>query len=210
MRTAKIVFFDVGGVLIDADLERYISIGCALFQTSPEALKREVSLRVPDLERGRITSDIFWKQVGESLWRTGEGRPAPAGACHGLWGNLLKSTITIDPKVKRICDLLIEAGTRIGILSNVISEHASVLAELGLYTPFEVCVLSCRTGLRKPDKEIYEFAAKSASLAPSQCLFVDDVAVNAEAARRAGMDAVVFSNAEMLCMELLNRKLLHL
>lgn len=210
MHPAKIVFFDVGGVLIDAELDRYIPICCALFQTSPEALKREVSVRVPDLERGCITADIFWKEVGESLWRTGEGRPAPSGSCHGLWGNLLKSTITVNPKVKRICELLAEAGTRMGILSNVISEHASVLAELGLYTPFEVCVLSCRTGLRKPDKEIYDYAAKAASLAPSHCLFIDDVAANAEAARRAGMEAILFSNAEMLCMELLNRKLLQI
>ena len=98
----KLVLFDVGGVLLDADLDRYIQIGCAMFETNPEALQREVGRLVPGLEKGLLSSEQFWKEIGESLWRSGEGRPAFGTSFSGIWADIMRSSLELDPKVVRI------------------------------------------------------------------------------------------------------------
>ncbi|WP_285643943.1 HAD-IA family hydrolase [Lentzea sp. NBRC 102530] len=54
----------------------------------------------------------------------------------------------------------------------------------------DVTVLSGEVGLAKPDVEIYELTARKLDLAPSQCVFVDDLAVNIRGAAEAGMVGV--------------------
>ncbi len=204
----KIVFFDVGGVLIDCDLERYVQICCAKYRTTPEPLQREVRTRVPLLECGAIDSAEFWKEVGESLWRKGEGNLANAGEFVGLWRNLMSSSLVMNEDVLRLCQMLSQSGVRLGILSNAIDEHADYLQERGLYAPFNPCIVSCRVHMRKPDEDIYKKAIQEANVRPSECLFVDDLDYNVNTARNLGMDAIVFTEASQLAQELINRELL--
>ena len=204
----QLVFFDLGGVLVHADLERYVHLGIGLFGASPEAFRREVVARVPDLERGRLDSATFWKQVGESLWIRGEGRPAPPELCRHLWRDLLASTVQVDPQVMNLCQLLREKGLRLGALTNTLEDHIPVLTALGVYRPFDPCVMSCRQGHRKPEREIYLKAAELAGLKPRACLLVDDLEENIEGARRAGMPGVRYTGAQDLLRELVRLRLL--
>jgi putative hydrolase of the HAD superfamily len=55
---------------------------------------------------------------------------------------------------------------------------------------FDAVVISGEIGMRKPNRDIYEHAAKSVSLPPEECVFVDDFRVNVEGARAAGMTAI--------------------
>lgn len=183
----QLVFFDIGGVVIRADLERYVHLGCALFEAAPEPLRREVTSRVPALEKGNLDSVAFWKQVGER--------------------DLLASTAEIDPQVVGLCRLLQDSGVRIGALSNTIEDHIPVLTGMGVYRPFEPCVLSCRIGFRKPEREAYLKAANLAGLKLKECLLVDDLPENVEGARRAGMPGIVFSDADALYRELARLRL---
>lgn len=204
----RLVFFDIGGVVVRADLERYVHMGVALFGAGPEAFRREVMARVPDLERGRVDSASFWKEVGESLWLKGEGRPAPPEQCRFLWRDLLAATAEVDHQVLGVCRILEEAGVRVGALTNTIEDHIPVLTEMGVYRNFDPCVMSCRHGHRKPEKEIYRKAAELAGLKPKECLLVDDVAENVEAARRAGMQALLYTSAEELFRELVRLRII--
>ena len=62
---------------------------------------------------------------------------------------------------------------------------------------FEVVVDSAFVGLRKPDPAIYDAHARAARRrrSPEDCVFVDDLDVNCEAARALGMAAVRFVDA---------------
>ena len=57
---------------------------------------------------------------------------------------------------------------------------------------FEVVVDSAFVSMRKPEREIYELTLERLGdgIAPAECVFVDDVDVNCEAARALGMRAV--------------------
>ena len=204
----KVVYFDVGGVLINCDLERYIPICCAIFRTTPEALMREMNLRVPSLECGNINSRTFWRQIGESLWRNGEGTLADDVEFHALWRNIMESTLSINEDVVRLCYYMSKSGIRVGILSNAIAEHADLLRERGIYKPFTPCLISCEVGIRKPDEQIFRIAAEKAQVKPGECLFIDDVENNVIAAENVGMQGYVYTDAQSLAEELLRRELL--
>lgn len=52
---------------------------------------------------------------------------------------------------------------------------------------FDDVVISGEVGLRKPEPEIYLLAASRLKAEPSECVFADDFAVNAEGATAVGM-----------------------
>jgi len=58
--------------------------------------------------------------------------------------------------------------------------------------------------MRKPDREIYELTLERLGdgLEAGDCLFVDDVDVNCEAARRLGMHAVRFRDSGQAIAEI--------
>ena len=116
-------------------------------------------------------------------------------------------TLKLDNQVLKLCWNL-RAKVVVGALSNTIKEHAEYLADLGYYQPFRPCVLSCLVGQRKPDKSIYQYAAKQAGKSIGKCLFVDDSAVNCQAAKAAGMKVHHFTGIYPLVTELSKYKLL--
>src|SRR3712207_6399889 len=68
---------------------------------------------------------------------------------------------------------------------------------------FEVVVDSAFVGMRKPDPRIYELTVERLGdgLVASDCVFIDDVEVNCEAARALGMAAVQFRSTEQTIAE---------
>lgn len=72
------------------------------------------------------------------------------------------------------------------------------LALLGLADLADHVVNSSRVGIAKPDPRIYGIAAQRAGVPAERCLFIDDTQANADAARAAGMTAVLFRDASDL------------
>jgi FMN phosphatase YigB (HAD superfamily) len=62
----------------------------------------------------------------------------------------------------------------------------------------------------KPNAEIYLAAAKNVNTPPEHCLFIDDLQINVEGARAAGMQATRFENIDALARELKKMGLLEM
>ena len=75
-------------------------------------------------------------------------------------------------------------------------EHFGILQMIDRY------VVSGAEGLVKPDHRLFQVLLDRYGLKATDCTFVDDNAVNVEAARELGMTGIVFSNAENLRKEL--------
>ncbi|OHE72327.1 MAG: hypothetical protein A2007_00995 [Verrucomicrobia bacterium GWC2_42_7] len=63
-------------------------------------------------------------------------------------------------------------------------------------------VFSHAIGLAKPDPEIYFYLLENYRLKPEECLFIDDLAVNIQAAKCIGIDGIVCDNHEKVRMVL--------
>jgi putative hydrolase of the HAD superfamily len=67
---------------------------------------------------------------------------------------------------------------------------------------FELVVDSAFVGMRKPEPEIYALTLDRLGLPASSCVFVDDIDLNCDAAREAGMHAVHFRDTEQAVADL--------
>jgi putative hydrolase of the HAD superfamily len=88
-------------------------------------------------------------------------------------------------------------GVRTALLTNNVREWESLWRSDVIDELFEVVVVSASVGLRKPDPAIYTLTLErlDGSISPEECVFVDDLEINCEAARRLGMTAVHFVDA---------------
>jgi putative hydrolase of the HAD superfamily len=97
---------------------------------------------------------------------------------------------------------------RLLALSNTNPLHFAMVQEAyPLLRHFHGYVLSYQVGAAKPEAKIYREAIARAQCSPGECFFTDDMAVNIEAAREHGMDAVQFLSADQLDRELRARGL---
>jgi putative hydrolase of the HAD superfamily len=67
---------------------------------------------------------------------------------------------------------------------------------------FETVVDSGFVGCRKPESRIYELTLERLGEPAKACLFIDDVLVNVEGARKAGLHAVHFQDNEQAIPEI--------
>ena len=84
-------------------------------------------------------------------------------------------------------------GYGIYLLSNAGVQFDQYKESLPAWECFDGVVVSAFVHLMKPDPRIFSLLADTYGLACDECLFVDDVAVNVEGARRAGMHGLVYA-----------------
>lgn len=203
----KAIFFDIGGVVVDADLHSYAEIGAKIYQTKPENIQKAATHLVPDLERGKMSSHNFWKLIETSLWSLGIGKPSDFPDLDSIWNDILGANVKVNFEVLEIAQKLRERYT-IGVLSNAIKDHVLHLNDLKIYDGFDPVIVSCQVGMRKPEPAIYKLAAKKAGVWTRQCFFIDDLEENCVAAKKVGMKAHRFTTASNLEADLRKQKLL--
>jgi putative hydrolase of the HAD superfamily len=144
------------------------------------------------LEKGLITQGEFIGQL------EGELGPGPDGEERTLSGMLdvYFDHLERNPEMIELMRDLRVRGLRTALLTNNVREWEprwrALLPEIDEI--FEVVVDSAYVGMRKPEPEIYALTVERLGdgLRASECLFVDDIDLNCEAARELGMTAVHF------------------
>lgn len=195
------VFFDVGGVVVNAPMESYKTLAAEAFGAREDHVVLCSAEFLPLLEMGKITSAEFWEKVGEKLAFMGMGRAVPAWKFKGFWEGLLLDSLSIHQQVVEISSRL-RSKVTVGVLSNTIQEHALILQKEGIYKGFSPVVLSCQVAMRKPNADIFQKAATLAKTSAARCLLIDDLPENVEGAQKAGYKALLYRDPDELRLEL--------
>ena len=196
------VVFDLGNVLIDWDPAPAIAAG-----VGPDEARR--FLDAPDFDFRA------WNHGPDSggSWADAEAEVArthPHWAEHALAyrANFAASLVGEVPGTGDLVRELHAAGVRLFGLTNWSDElyhHAPTGFDvIGL---LEDVVVSGTEGVAKPDRRIYDLVAQRSGLPLSALVFVDDRADNVAAAADAGMDALLFTDADTLRADLRHRGL---
>jgi putative hydrolase of the HAD superfamily len=92
------------------------------------------------------------------------------------------------------------ARYRMVLLSNTNALHFGMIREWypHLLRHFDALVLSYQVGAMKPHAAIFEAAVAAAGCAPEECFYTDDIVPYVEAARKQGIDGVVFESRDQL------------
>jgi putative hydrolase of the HAD superfamily len=148
-----------------------------------------------ELETGRLTEADFLAKLGDELEPMLGHRPE----LHRFREIYFDALHPNEPMI----ELMREAqarGFRMGLLTNNVREWEPLWRTmLPVDEIFETVVDSGFVGCRKPESQIYALTLERIGAAAGSCLFVDDVEVNCEGARRAGMTAVHFrENAQAI------------
>ena len=109
-------------------------------------------------------------------------------------------------KEKKTVDLLgiLSQSHSTWLLSNTNPKHIQDEIEKKYIFPSLVdgAIYSFNTRCRKPDKQIYDFLLESSQANPGECVFIDDLIDNVNAARLIGMHAIHYRNYKLLSNEL--------
>ncbi len=108
----------------------------------------------------------------------------------------------IEPTIK-LLDTLKEKGYKLYILSNFIRESFETLSPKMAFLPkFDGIVTSYSIGMAKPDRNIYEHILDKFDLKASECVFIDDMQVNIDGAKAAGISTILFESTNQLIDQL--------
>lgn len=100
------------------------------------------------------------------------------------------------PSLARHCQLVLLSNTN-GIHARHFQiQFAETLAS------FHHLILSHEVGLRKPSPEIYRLCERRAGARAEQCVFIDDLLPNVDAARQCGWRGIVYDSGVDLAAEL--------
>ena len=136
------------------------------------------------LERGECSGAEFERMLAGRLLRT----DGAAVVAEGLLRRMFAACLPVQAMYDTIRTLR-AAGFGTALLSNSWGCEEYPRADFpGL---FDAVVLSGEVGMRKPEKEIFLYAAKTLGLAPAECVFVDDMEANVAAAQACGMTGVL-------------------
>jgi epoxide hydrolase-like predicted phosphatase len=93
----------------------------------------------------------------------------------------------------------------LGLLSNANDDLRQMLTERWQISGlFDDMIISAEVGLLKPDRRIYELAVSRLGVQPDEAVFIDDMPVNVEGARIAGLQAIQYLNNSQVIEELEN------
>ena len=180
--------FDLGGVIVEGPWE-----GFAAYEREnglPEGLIRRINSTDSDsnawarMERGEIGLEEFATAFEEEALALGY-RVDGMAVLNGLGGEIRPE---VAEAVRRCSERL-----KTGLLTNnyspmASSERSAELSEVLGW--FDVVVESSVVGVRKPDPAFYTMACEALDVAPSACVFLDDLGVNLKPARAMGMTTI--------------------
>ena len=146
------------------------------------------------LERGEITVPDFEARLAAALSeRTGRVFEAD-GLLDRLFDHF-EHAADMSALVRRAR----RAGLSTGLLSN---SWGNDYPRDGWDEMFDVVVISGEVGMRKPEPRIFEHTLALLGLRPEECVFVDDVRHNIDAAVGVGMVGVLHRSYEQTRLEL--------
>ena len=135
------------------------------------------------LERGEMTVPDFEAELAAKLdSTTGTTAIRAEGLLERMFAHF-ESAHAMNALVRRAHS----SGIRTALLSN---SWGNAYPRDGWEDMFDAVVISGEVGLRKPEPEIFWLTCKQIGLAPHECVFVDDMVLNVESARKLGMVAI--------------------
>jgi putative hydrolase of the HAD superfamily len=178
--------YDMGNVLVEIDFGRVIARWAHLAGVPAEALAPRFAhgAAYEAHERGEIDAAAYYASLRKDL-----GVDLDDAALEDGWNAVFGPPIaaTVE-RVHRMAPVLPQY-----LFSNTNAVHHAYWSRIygPSLAPFRAHFVSHRMGKRKPERASFEHVAREIGVPIERVLFLDDLPLNVEGARDAGMQAVV-------------------
>ncbi|NLX25176.1 MAG: HAD family phosphatase [Lentisphaerae bacterium] len=181
----KAILFDIGNVLVDFEFGQ-------LYEVHAEHSGRPV---IPfsdhDLERRNA---VEMGQISDAQWveylNGAKGLNWSVDDLINVWRGLFSVNKTGYALFRRA----VKSNVRVYTLSNIAQHHIDAIEANwpGFFSGADGLFFSYQMGVRKPHPNIYRHALAQMDCLPEECLFIDDLPENVNAARALGFQAIQF------------------
>lgn len=195
----KTIIFDVGGVQLNYDHMRAAKPMSKLLGVPARKIAAVIGATgsKPGFTRycEKGTSEKqYWNYAIKKL----KSNKISHQKLQALWNKIFwpnKKSLKLIPKLKK--------HYKLGLLSNMGRGHIKHLKKTyKISKPFNVSIFSAQVGMRKPDPKIYKLILKKLKVRPKQTVFVDDIKRNINAAKKIGINGILFKNNRQLFRDL--------
>lgn len=190
MSEIKNIIFDLGGVIINLDINKTIYEFNQLSKKPFESIYTQLqqSTIFDEFDKGTISELDFFNELQRHLDTT-----ITQEKLLFAWNAML-----LDFPIHRL-ELLqqLKPYYRLFLLSNTNETHITAF-EKSLYQAhqyknldpfFEKAYYSCRMGMRKPNEDIFEFVLSDNNLKATETVFIDDTIHHVNGAKKTGINA---------------------
>lgn len=192
----KAIVFDFGNVISEPQ-----DTGCYERMAKLSGLTTDFFMKAfwkyrPDFDRGTIRGLEMYRNVLSDAGLTGSEIELDA-----LAGKLLDedqgSWFHVSPSVTDWGLSLRKEGYKLGILSNMPHDFLDrYFDKIELFNKADTVVFSCQVNQIKPEPAIYRTLLDRLALEGEEVVFYDDIEVNIEGARRAGINAFLWTGLD--------------
>jgi len=189
------VFFDLGKVILDFDHHAICRRLAPYGGLRPAQVYENIFLSGLEarFDRGELSPEAFFKEAVSSA-----GLDIGLDQFRTIWTNIFALQDGIDRLIQRLAgryELLCISNTNVW-------QFEFCRRNFPVLSYFKKFILSYEVGQRKPHPDIYKAALDSIQAPPQQCVYIDDIAEFAEAARQLGMHAIQFISVESTLQQL--------
>ncbi len=182
----KTIIFDIGGVITNYDFD-------TLYSNFAERLGVPTKFITEYIDKN--IDDIF---CGKNNWKDFENEIIKVGADSKLdikkiWIEEGLKSVSVNKELLQIIEKLSKKYST-GILSNVSEARAFIDKKLKLYDKVNYRVLSYEEFVQKPDPAFYKKALSIAHVKPNEAVFIDDTKELIFAAKKIGINGIVYLN----------------
>ena len=184
------IIFDIGGVILRWAPHEFIERF-----TDDTGLQEKLRNRIADhpdwleMDRGRLNIETLTQRIIQNS-------DIPPDAVNRYLLEVIDSMVPIPESINLLNDA-VKAGYQAFVLSNMSSDSARILRRrFDFWRLFSGIVFSCDVNMIKPDPGIFEYVLNRFSLKPAETIFIDDTALNTEAAEKLGIASIRFTDAQ--------------
>jgi putative hydrolase of the HAD superfamily len=192
--------FDFGNVIGFFDYSRMFErlgrrVGVPAGELESLLYERGAARLGREFERGRLSPEEFARQVLALA-----GLAMPFAEFQAEWPDIF----WLNEPVARLVEALKRRGYPLLLGSNTNVLHADFYRRKFQETlaHFDHLVFSYEVGEMKPEPAFFAACVKAVGVPASECVFIDDAAVNVEGARDAGLQGVLYRDPAGLVADL--------
>ncbi len=201
MKKIKAIFFDLGGVVLTQSLEARFEVIAEVFKKEKKDIEEIFKKYNKDWTIGKLSVETLAKRLIKEF-------------------DIKQSTTQILKNWKKVYQnktlpnkqLLIKIDNLrknydLYLLTNTVDLHHRVNSKRDIFIHFNKVFASHIIGIKKPEQDFYIHVLRELKLKPEECVFVDDIKENIDAARDLGIDGIIFQNNNQLFKEFKKRKI---
>lgn len=186
----KNIVFDIGNVLVDFGWKQFYEG----FGMPEDVLERVAAATVKDPDWNEIDRGVLSEEEVMNLLV--ENDPGVEAYIRKALSNINGMLIQFNYAKEWIKDLQ-NKGYIVYCLSNMSYKACDECSDALDFLPLlDGYVLSCDVKVNKPDEKIYKILFDKYALKADECVFIDDLERNVEAARLVGMKGIVFKSKD--------------